>query len=173
MKGEIAASESTYTSQVADKFSYEVDQRSFALRMIIHYIGDMHQPEHTTALVDSQYPNGDRGGNSESIPSKDGVRNLHYVWDSVLYSYTGRPNLPLSDSDFTWYTTEDAKLSSAYPISSSEILSGDFSAWAQEGYEIASKDVYPGKYYLIDKIRANFLPLYRLRRKHRPRPGLH
>ena len=106
--------------------------------MIIHYIGDLHQPEHTTARVDSLTPNGDRGGNSESIPSIDGVHNLHYVWDSVLYAYTDRPRLPLSDSDFTWYTSEAAKLSSTYPVSSNDLLSGDFSAWAQEGYEMAS-----------------------------------
>ena len=93
LKGEISASETTYTSQVADKFSYESDQRSFALRMIVHYVGDVHQPLHSTALVDSEYPSGDRGGTSEKIPSKDGVSSLHFVWDSVVYEYTGRPNL--------------------------------------------------------------------------------
>ena len=60
--------------------------------MIIHYVGDVHQPLHSAALVDSKYPSGDRGGNSESIPSKDGVGNLHAVWDSVLYTWTGYPN---------------------------------------------------------------------------------
>ena len=60
--------------------------------MIIHYVGDVHQPLHSTALVDSEYPSGDRGGNSEHIPSIDGVSNLHAVWDSVLYTWTGYPN---------------------------------------------------------------------------------
>ena len=92
LKGEITASQSTYTSQVAEKFSYEEDQRSFALRMIIHYVGDLHQPLHSSALVDTEFPSGDRGGNSEHLPSKDGASNLHAVWDSVLYEYTGYPN---------------------------------------------------------------------------------
>ena len=61
--------------------------------MLVHYVGDVHQPEHAAALVDSEYPTGDRGGNSEKIPSKDGVSSLHFVWDSVLYEYTGRPTL--------------------------------------------------------------------------------
>ena len=93
LKGEITASQSEYVNQVASKFSYESDQRSFILRMLVHYVGDLHQPEHSTALVDSKYPSGDRGGNSETIPSKGGASNLHAVWDSVLYKYTGRPTL--------------------------------------------------------------------------------
>jgi len=80
-------------NEIVSKFSYESDQRSFVLRLIVHYVGDLHQPEHSTALVDSKYPSGDRGGNSEKIPSKDGANNLHAVWDSVVYEYTGRPSL--------------------------------------------------------------------------------
>ena len=93
MKGEISASESTYTDQIASKFSYESDQRSFIVRLLIHYVGDIHQPLHSTAEVDSAYPSGDRGGNSEHIPSKEGASNLHAVWDSVLYTWTGFPDI--------------------------------------------------------------------------------
>ena len=93
LKGEISASESEYLTDIAERFSYETDQRSFALRLIIHYVGDLHQPEHSTAEVNTQYPSGDRGGTSEKIPSKDGVSSLHFVWDSVLYKYTARPKL--------------------------------------------------------------------------------
>lgn len=143
LKGEISASQSEYMNEIVSKFSYETDQRSFVLRLIVHYVGDLHQPEHSTALVDTKYPSGDRGGNSEKIPSKDGASNLHAVWDSVLYEYTGRPSLPLSDSDWTWYTSEASSLSSAYPIDSSAIKSGQFSVWAQEGQDMASEFVYP------------------------------
>ena len=92
LRGELTG-DSTYISQIAEKLPAEADQRSFVLRMLIHYVGDVHQPEHSTALVNSQYPSGDRGGNSEKIPSKDGVNNLHFVWDSVIYEYTGNPAL--------------------------------------------------------------------------------
>ncbi len=149
LKNEITASQSTYLSQVAAKLPLKADQRSFALRMLIHYVGDLHQPLHSTARVDSKYPSGDRGGNSETIPSKSGVSNLHFVWDSVVYKYTGKPVLPLSSTDFSWYTTESEKLSSAYPVASADIKDGDFNAWAQESFEISEKDVYPGKYKSI------------------------
>ena len=93
LKGEISASESYYTSQIADKFSYEEDQKSMAVRLIIHYLGDIHQPLHSTALVDHTYPKGDAGGNFEHIPAMDSVSNLHAVWDSVLMTYEGFPKL--------------------------------------------------------------------------------
>ncbi len=93
MKYEIDGKDSTYIQAIAEKLPAELDTRSFVLRMLIHYVGDVHQPEHSTALVNSEFPNGDRGGNSEKIPSKDGVNNLHFVWDSAVYEYTGNPAL--------------------------------------------------------------------------------
>lgn len=93
-----------YYKTVKSYFSNEADARSFALRLIIHYVGDIHQPLHAVAEVDSTYPSGDRGGNSEKIPSIDGASNLHAVWDSVAYKYTSFPKLPLSSSDWTWYS---------------------------------------------------------------------
>ena len=143
LKNEITADESTYTKTIAGYFSDDADQRSFIIRLLVHYVGDVHQPEHSTALVDSTYPQGDRGGNSEKIPSISGVKNLHYVWDSIIYEYTGRPSLPLSDSDFDWYTTEAAKLSSTYEITSSELMAQDFMGWAEQSFEEAKTVAYP------------------------------
>lgn len=92
LKGEVGSDYDTYTQQIAQKFSYEDDQKSFALRMVIHYVGDVHQPLHTTAEVDPTYPTGDRGGNSEQVPSSHGASNLHAIWDSVIYVYDGKPS---------------------------------------------------------------------------------
>lgn len=61
--------------------------------MLIHYVGDVHQPLHTVAEVDSTYPSGDKGGNAESLPSVCGASNLHAMWDSVAYNYCGNPTL--------------------------------------------------------------------------------
>jgi hypothetical protein len=63
------------------------------MRLLIHYAGDIHQPLHATSRVDDNYPSGDRGGNSFPLPAKDGTKNLHAVWDSVLYEYTGYETL--------------------------------------------------------------------------------
>eukprot|EP00494_Astrolonche_serrata_P031297 UN31566 len=48
----------------AYKGATENDNKSTALRLLIHYIGDLHQPLHAATRVDDAYPSGDRGGNS-------------------------------------------------------------------------------------------------------------
>ena len=94
LKGESVTSPNTYIDQIQSSFADEKDQLSFALRLVIHYVGDIHQPLHAVAGVSDEYPKGDRGGNSEWIdPSVDGVGNLHQVWDSVIYSYIGYETL--------------------------------------------------------------------------------
>ena len=61
----------------------EKQVRSVALRLIIHLIGDIHQPLHTSTLVNSNYSDGDLGGNNFKI---DGNWNLHALWDARLVS---------------------------------------------------------------------------------------
>jgi len=36
---------------------------SFHLRLLIHYIGDIHQPLHASSRYTLNYPSGDEGGN--------------------------------------------------------------------------------------------------------------
>ena len=134
----------TYYQQIANAFPNPTDQLSFALRLVIHYVGDMHQPLHAEAEVNSTYPSGDQGGNAEKVPSVSGVSNLHSVWDSVIYQYPGYPTMPLSTSDWSWYTNTVSTLASEYPISNSSILPEDYEGWANQSYDIAVKYVYPG-----------------------------
>jgi hypothetical protein len=84
---------STYYQQINAAFPYPADARSFALRLIIHYVGDLHQPLHATSLVDYDYPSGDNGGNREYLPNICGAYNLHAAWDSLAYNYCGYPDL--------------------------------------------------------------------------------
>lgn len=86
--------ESSFVYQtVKSHVSDEEQAKSYALRLLIHYLGDIHQPLHATARVDHEYPKGDEGGNFFHLPSKEGAKNLHSVWDSVVYLYTGTPSL--------------------------------------------------------------------------------
>lgn len=70
--------------------SEEEQAKSYALRLLIHYVGDLHQPLHATSRVDHKYPKGDQGGNFFHVAEEDGVKNLHSVWDSMVYEYTGK-----------------------------------------------------------------------------------
>jgi hypothetical protein len=127
---------------------------------LVHFVGDIHQPLHTVAEVDSTYPSGDKGGNAETLPSICGASNLHAMWDSVAYNYCGTPTLvsikivnllkPLSTSDWTFYTNEASAMSKAYPTTSSQIYDGNFTKWAQEGLALSKVYVYPGRYNILN-----------------------
>ena len=66
---------------------------STAMRFLIHYTGDVHQPLHATSRVNHEFTKGDFGGNTVRLPNKEGASNLHAVWDSVIYGYTGHSKL--------------------------------------------------------------------------------
>ena len=113
------------------------------MRLVIHYVGDIHQPLHNSALVSKEYPKGDAGGNAIKITnSKNGVNNLHKLYDSVIYKYTGYVTLPLSESKWNYLKNETNTLTANYPISDDEIKPDDFKAWSDEGFSRAKDIVY-------------------------------
>jgi len=101
-KGDIAqycaSSSGCVTSAITDQLTVlrnpaaSVQARAEALRFIIHFVGDLHQPLHTTT-------NDDRGGNcvpvaffgqtpAETNPTKEDYRpNLHGIWDSDIIEH--------------------------------------------------------------------------------------
>ena len=60
---------------------------SIALRFLIHFVGDIHQPLHCLARIDDNYQAGDKGGNLFPVPNHYSADNLHSVWDSVMYEF--------------------------------------------------------------------------------------
>ena len=110
--------EGYYLQKVAEVFPDAADRRSFVLRMLIHYVGDIHQPLHATAEVDHAFPSGDQGGNLHKIPdsTSSGVGDLHAVWDSVIYEYAGWETLPFEESDWEWYSEQAKRIISENKI---------------------------------------------------------
>lgn len=125
-------------------FDDEADQKSFALRLVIHYAGDIHQPLHAVSAVDNDYPSGDRGGNDEHMPTKDEVNELHALWDSVIYDFGGRPKLPFEDELWDSYTKIAGDTYEKYTPDQDKLLPGQFETWADEGLAIAKEAVYDG-----------------------------
>lgn len=110
--------DSEYYKNITSHFADKSDQKSFALRLIIHYSGDIHQPLHTVALVNDKYPAGDQGGNLEKVlPVEMGIDNFHDVWDSVGYDYPGYATLPLTKIDYIEMGDEVTKMAELYPVS--------------------------------------------------------
>jgi hypothetical protein len=59
------------------------EDRALALRLVVHFIGDLHQPLHSG-------DRGDQGGNAVRVRFAGRSANLHSVWDYGLISWTGR-----------------------------------------------------------------------------------
>lgn len=57
--------------------------RNRALRFLVHFVGDVHQPLHCATRITSLMPDGDRGGNAFYIHTRV-ANNLHSYWDRGL-----------------------------------------------------------------------------------------
>jgi hypothetical protein len=75
-KGDIYVAINRCISILKDTKSSETD-RVFYLKMLVHFIGDLHQPLHI-GIED------DRGGNRFQVQWFDEGTNLHTVWDSEI-----------------------------------------------------------------------------------------
>ena len=65
---------------LSNKYATNFD-KGMALRVILHVVGDLHQPLHAATRVSTQFPKGDRGGNLLSLGRNPVAKNLHSYWD--------------------------------------------------------------------------------------------
>jgi len=56
------------------------DKKAFHLRMLVHFIGDLHQPLHVGMAKD-------KGGNDFQVRWFDDGTNIHSVWDTKMIDY--------------------------------------------------------------------------------------
>ncbi len=77
----------TYATVMKNNYNNETRAKSYALRLLIHYLGDVHQPMHALSRVNPEFPAGDRGGNSFPLKNHYSISELHAAWDSVLYEF--------------------------------------------------------------------------------------
>jgi hypothetical protein len=66
-----------------------IADRAMALKFVVHFVGDIHQPLHATTGVSPDTAGDDQGGNLIAVTSLDQAgkpqsSNLHKVWDSDL-----------------------------------------------------------------------------------------
>lgn len=123
------------------------EKRADALRYLIHFVGDIHQPLHCTSRITPDQPEGDKGGNDFyfSHPSSDNSRphELHYLWDDGggLFKFKHRP---ITSSERQWLDALAAKALSSVTAGEikHELAIESPMAWAKESQAIAIKYVY-------------------------------
>ena len=124
-------------------------ERADALRFLIHFVGDIHQPLHTSARDTDQFPEGDRGGNEHKIQtplifSREArpPTNLHSLWDRGVGLFP-EVDRPLSPQGRLLVETQAITLMAALP-SPGMIPAPQMKPelWALEGHEYAKRIAY-------------------------------
>lgn len=97
------------------------DDRAFYLKMLVHLVGDLHQPLHVGRAQD-------KGGNTIQLQWFNKGTNLHRVWDSHMIDDYGMS-----------YTELAASLPKLNKARVRAIQEGDIYDWLEESQEIANK----------------------------------
>ncbi len=124
-------------------------ERSEALRFLIHFVGDIHQPLHSSDRDSDEHPDGDRGGNEFPIVAPsifDTVsrppRNLHAFWDFAGGLYQGERR-PLSSASKARIDALALQLTTHFPERSlSKARDMNPNDWALESLQISKTFVY-------------------------------
>jgi nuclease S1 len=121
-------------------------QRLEALKYIVHFLGDLHQPLHVSN-------DNDRGGNEIPVTFMGQPTNLHAVWDTGIIEAAVR-------GDERGYAIKLAQ--AITPDELARWTNGDPVSWANEGYRIAVSSIYnelPHSGTLPDDYEAKALPI--------------
>ena len=102
-------------------------ERGDALRFVVHFMGDMHQPLHAGERAD-------KGGNDVKLRFNGKLTNLHALWDSGLLNAMG-------ESEDAIVATILTRLASRGDLAS--ISRGSIIKWAVESHDVARDVVYP------------------------------
>lgn len=114
-------------------------EAAVALAWIIHLLGDVHQPLHSSSRITPLDSNGDRGGNDFGLHGSPD--NLHSFWDGVIT----RSNRRLSGESNSAYLQRVVNgITTRHPRTAftAELAVTDATAWAQEGVTLAQRVVY-------------------------------
>lgn len=115
-------------------------ERGLALRILLHVVGDLHQPLHTITWVDPAYPHGDRGGNLFLLGKNSVANNLHAYWDR------GGGALKNTRVSYKSLKHRAKRLEKQWPCDkNNQVLNPQ--KWAWESHQIAIKYAYTLKPY--------------------------
>jgi len=113
---------------------------SYALRLLIHLVGDITQPLHSMNRFSEDDPKGDKGGNGFKLKSRYGVKSLHALWDKVLYEERKNIRRPIDNDDWEDIQLAITEMMSdhAAAVADPAVYEGyDTKAWTHEAFEIA------------------------------------
>jgi hypothetical protein len=118
--------------------------RAIALAWILHLVGDLHQPLHTSARITSQPDErkGDQGGNLFVLQAEPPSLRLHGYWDGILDRSVPRRE---NETQQAYIARLASSIAAAHPRASMlpQLKPASYDAWAQEGVATCKASVYP------------------------------
>jgi len=72
------------------------------------------------------------------------VTNLHSLWDSVLYMFTGTPQMPFDFRDWQELGRNITKMESMFSFSANEWQVQNVTQWAMDSFDLTKYAVYSG-----------------------------
>jgi hypothetical protein len=117
-------------------------ERGFAVRNLLHLVGDLHQPLHSVARFSPQTPNGDLGGNLFLITGVPFTKNLHGFWDSGVGMLNNAILRPLNDSAANYLSTTADQIIARTANLTRNLTTINVTEWALEARQLAVLYVY-------------------------------
>ena len=127
------------------------EDKAKALRFLIHFVGDIHQPLHCATRVTEDFPDGDRGGNSfmvRLVDSNGSVKKvkLHSYWDGGIDDFPkGGPPPEFAPPSLDSVSQAADRITQEFPDTDSQWKIGgpfNFEGWAQESFSLAKTVAY-------------------------------
>ena len=101
-------------------------ERLLALKFLIHFVADLHQPLHAA-------DHHDRGGNCVALSPPQGAQNnLHAYWDVTVVNALGQSAAQIADQLDAHLSAGDIK----------DWTAGSPQSWAMDTFEIGRRDAY-------------------------------
>lgn len=123
---------SEYCLEVLRNPSSSKEDKAFHLKLLIHFIGDLHQPMHAGRSED-------RGGNDIQLQWFGKGTNLHRVWDSDMLQSYGMSYRELADELTREKSTREGR--KADKEAREAAMRGSILDWVEESHGYA-KEVY-------------------------------
>jgi hypothetical protein len=130
-------SDSVFVNTIRKHTDSEGAAKGLGLRLIMHYMGDIHQPLHVSARYTAAHPDGDKGGNLFALKNHYSANELHAVWDEVMYAYHSSIQRPFTPDSFQSFGAIASDLRNQFTISSAESKNLNFRSIADKSHSMA------------------------------------
>ncbi|KTC86703.1 S1/P1 nuclease [Legionella brunensis] len=111
-------------------------EKGFTLRILLHVVGDIHQPLHAANQFSIKHPRGDLGGNLFPLKANPVATNLHAYWDKGGGLLNTGKHYSSTQLDKRAYAIEKR-----WPCHLQE-MTLDPQLWAQESHQLAIHNAY-------------------------------